>query len=385
MEVDPVAHIALPRIVVATESGHAVDAEQKAWVHASGRVLWELRRYCSAYLPRRQKLNLSHYLRDNKGNLRVWFETVGAVDALMESQHAVKDRDGQLHSYHHAEYSISTRGVIAMLLGSAVYRRVAAEKQLCFHVLVGLFRATNPVQVLDRATIDAIHFTVDVKSKVITWKAVREHGLRHCHLCRIGASGVFCSHMQEVLDEYASYDASSFHVAWARVLQRLFESANMCSAMLPVLQALAAELSKAIDESVSREEAARSIRGTELLTNPASKKRLRIDEDFKQFIAVDQAQTKQARSSADATRSSGIYHGLVTGNAREWTVQRVQAKVLAAKTQFQGEGVLSLAFDSKRLGKPAEETAVYALFSPSSGAAAWLPVMVPAIAIMHRH
>eukprot|EP00971_Amphidinium_carterae_P145610 2885878-Amphidinium_carterae.1 len=143
---DPVAHIVLPRIVAATESGDSVDAEQKAWIHSSGCVLWELRRFCIAFLARRKTLNLSQYLRDNRSNLSVWFERAGAGNALQESQQSLKDRGGAMQCHNHAEFSIASHGILALLIGSSLGRRVAAEQQLCFHLLVGLFRAVNPEQ-----------------------------------------------------------------------------------------------------------------------------------------------------------------------------------------------------------------------------------------------
>eukprot|EP00971_Amphidinium_carterae_P210552 4178017-Amphidinium_carterae.1 len=94
MALDPVSHVALPRIVSLTECGESLNAEQKAWVHETGTVVWELRRFVIAFLPRRKALDLSHYLRDNRANLTDWFNCAGAVSPVNDSQQAVRDRGG---------------------------------------------------------------------------------------------------------------------------------------------------------------------------------------------------------------------------------------------------------------------------------------------------
>eukprot|EP00971_Amphidinium_carterae_P298760 5935641-Amphidinium_carterae.1 len=159
-------------------------------------------------------------------------------------------------------------------------------------------------------------------------------------------------------------DPASFHVGWVRTLQRLYTDANVCPAMEPMLRSVVARLSESIDTALAREDRAEQIRGTTLLRNAGSNKRLRIDEDLKAFLAVGQTQSKQSRSSAEAVRTSGIYHGDVPGNTRDWSI-------------------VSIAYDSKRLGKPAEETVVYAIYSPESGLAAWLPVVPVSCFLRH--
>eukprot|EP00971_Amphidinium_carterae_P214523 4257349-Amphidinium_carterae.1 len=276
MSNDVVSHISLPRVVGATESGESLDHEQKVWVHESGIVLWELRRLCVGYLPRRQTLELSRYIKDNRANMAEWFERTGAVDAIRESLQSVKSRGLDANSYNHAEYSITTRGAIALLLGSSLFRRGESQKQLCLHMFVGLLRAVNPEQV------------VLGSYEAITDASLRQRALEQCHLCRVSPSGVLCLHLHQVLQEFGAGDPASFHVDWVRTLQRLYTDANVCPAMEPMLRSVVAMLSESIDAALAREDRAQQIRGTTVLRNAGSNKRLRIDEDLKAFLAVEQ-------------------------------------------------------------------------------------------------
>ena len=60
------AKVELPTVVACAASGVRIDAEQKAWVHECGSVLWGLRRWLQPVFHRRKVLDLSHVIRDNQ-------------------------------------------------------------------------------------------------------------------------------------------------------------------------------------------------------------------------------------------------------------------------------------------------------------------------------
>ena len=141
------AKVELPTVVACTASGIRIDAEQKAWVHECGSVLWELRRLLQPVFHRRKVLDLSHVIRDNRQAWLQAFEMLQIAPGLYDSLESLRRRGVAPSPLHHSEFAMSTDAVFVVLISMSNSRHRVEEKELCLHLAAGFLTTTCPAQV----------------------------------------------------------------------------------------------------------------------------------------------------------------------------------------------------------------------------------------------
>lgn len=92
-------------------------------------------------------------------------------------------------------------------------------------------------------------------------------------------------------------------------------------------------------------------------------KRRKIDADFKQTIVNEVLQERRCKSGAAALRVMG---GVDDSLARRWEAKEMSAYQLTAVRISKGIRQISISSDAARLGEPAEETVLFAMWLPQA-------------------
>ena len=171
----------------------------------------------------------------------------------------------------------------------------------------------------------------------------------------------------------------SMHMGWVKMLQAMHQSLLHCPASVFLLTESVQHIAKAVDEAVRHRSSGGDVRHTQLLQNDATSSHLRIDEDFKRHLVQQSVQSKRAKIASSAVKAAGIFESDNPGIVSTWALEAMNARLQDIRAHFGScTGPLSVAFDGKRLGNPAEETVVVAILDPETEYGAFLPVMVPA-------
>lgn len=102
-----------------------------------------------------------------------------------------------------------------------------------------------------------------------------------------------------------------------------------------------------------------------------SKRKMRVDSDFKEAVVSTVVQLKRSRTSSAWLRAQGEFSDKL---AAPWTEKSLCASLSASWFAFRDGHIFPVAGDCSRIGKPAEETYVAAIFCPDVQRAAWAAV-----------
>ena len=215
--------------------------------------------------------------------------------------------------------------------------------------------------------------------KVFSLEWFRQCCIRHTHRCRHKCEGLFCSHLASMLSQMQAVSSDSMHMGWAKMLQAMQICVLVCPASVFLMTESVQHIAKAVDEAVRSKSFGGQVRHTQLLQNEATSSRLRIDEDFKRHLTQESVSSKRAKIAVSAVKAAGVFESDNPGIVSTWTLEAMHAKLESIRAHFGScTGPLSVSFDGKRLGNPAEETVVLSMLDPETTHGAFLPVMVPA-------
>ena len=94
---------------------------------------------------------------------------------------------------------------------------------------------------------------------------------------------------------------------------------------------------------------------------PRFRKRARVDEQFKTYVASEVARSKTAKNGSQLLR--GHADDFSPSLARAWAERELSAIRVAAPREFKGSLVIGVCEDGARLGSPPEETVYYCWWS----------------------
>jgi len=95
-----------------------------------------------------------------------------------------------------------------------------------------------------------------------------------------------------------------------------------------------------------------------------------IDEDYKRTIVEDTLKCKRARTGGQAMQADRLAD---PPTANKWNESAIVLQQSSAFIQFKATQTLSIVGDASRIGNPAENCEVMAVWSPEVNAAVWLP------------
>ena len=152
-------------------------------------------------------------------------------------------------------------------------------------------------------------------------------------------------------------------------------NANSCQSCEVLLRHWCDDLSNAIGDAVDSPEHSRDPLKAEQLEGPC--KKMRMDEDLRRVIIVDQVQEGIARTPAQALRFAG--HSATTGLGDAWMCQKLSEYLVSSWELMRTSGFVGVSSDGKRLGKPGkpgEDTNTSSCWNGLANLSVWLPIMV---------
>lgn len=344
-------------ITGARHDGKPIHFEAKVFYYrGTGHLYWELRRVVMYFCERVgiKRFELSRMLKKQRATWLALFAPM-EIDEEVAIQKSAKAHlcsasatlaEGS-SGLVRDEWTISTQGLVGLLLAWAVVRRGDDGRQYARAMLTALL---------------ARHAT-----------GVERVGAMACRLWRNAQlAGVQCdaaTEHQETCMHCAAIPSRPTPGAPAEFIQlvcRFVGIALVCKAAAAVIR----EFSQEVAESEARGGQTEDALGHTLLKWRG--KLRRVDEHFKQRMVVEQVRNGQARSARDvvaATRQAS------KAASERWTDNLISSSVMGAWKRF-GEApldrVCSIAEDAARIGNTGEETEVYSLWSQRHGEGLWL-------------
>ena len=350
-------------VCVPQTAGPPSSARLKVWSYETGECLLELFRVVDlaeqrSWQTRKHKFVLVHLPR-----WQSWWASSGVLGeeaiTFAPSEYAQREkaaRDAVAFTalpFTHQEYVVSMRGAITILLHACAFnphsqaKRLAAKQTLRAMLFAGL-----PTQ------MDAL------RQRVLPHEA-----LGHCSV-GADANGI-CAHLQDSWAALGDGDAINVDVLVSFLAHCSIQEAA-CPATRQALRTAVAFLTETLKSAVLE-------KGTGdvalLRTDDPTRvnKWRRIDEDVRGHVVRHGVVT--AGSSSAYLRSLG---GASAKSGSRWEEKELLCAQSAAWLTAASARCLHVAVDGRRLGAPAKEHEVYAVYEPTTNVAWWCQPVVRA-------
>ena len=346
---------------IATDAGHIYRMDLKAWTDDE-RVSWEVRRLLQQQLVAEYSghIDYSSWLSHNKKNISEFFGRflIDYKQHVFPSRLAWQRGESSEARMLKAEYSASTSACVALQMWFMCTKRKAEQRlrAKCFlkaqmiHVHTIMFDCLelNWLQefsdmIGDQAFLcdegqDCVHI-VDMKHRM---QIIRESGL-------------------------------STPVELVEVLQLSgVHKHTDCKALMHAQCDLMAAVCMVIDEAINANLFEIDPLDLKRMSDPKSKRR-RLDEDFKRAVVTKAKEEGRAQSGAHFLRAEGSSAFRL---AQRWQVFEMLYHQSAGWRSFAHAKCIGLVSDAARLGDPAEEALVCALWAAGGSGSVVLPPQV---------
>ena len=208
------------------------------------------------------------------------------------------------------------------------------------------------------------------------WEALSMEALadEHSHLCKERINdAIYCFQLRAFHITLRTQCATEHANSALDNTDALLPFLEQCDAAKKLVEGILCFFAGVVEEKV-----------TSLGVSDASKwshcmgqaKRRRMDQDFKNWVTVENVHGQAAPSAA----ASAASHAVHLSTTRRWIERSVTQHVLDCWQSLgkSVDGVWSLVEDGARFGQPARETQVYALWAANRGYGAWtLPQVFP--------
>ena len=330
--------------------GEQVEINFKAAVFNEGPVYWELRRIFIVLCEgSRKTLRLHKIIHQNKASWDTTWQHFGLnpADVLKPSLRAAmaRSQDDVNDPYVSGEFTVSTAGLLTLLLNQAATRHKVAERD----VAEGMLRAW---------------LLKCGSSAVLAEDAIRGAWGRFKHLCTLAPrtnDRCPCSNHFFGVD----LDRTLLRMSWATFTSMMVRAVPMmelpgvgCDVVRHVTQAWVQALVTHI-ENVLRLSEAGDILKQPPLKFGSQQRSLRIDEDYKQSVVVDLVKSGKAHCGWSTLRAHGDCDASC---ATWWEADRLGGYHAAVQRQFHDSMTISVTQDGKRRGNPAEDYVLYQLW-----------------------
>lgn len=348
--------------------GQGLSLTWKMWAYTDGRCFWEIRRVLLHLHRRRKIVKVSHQINVEKEAWTLFMELLGfrwaqhyrastratahaasrGAEPHGEGSTAPNDEDDE---YTRDEHSISTPGLIALLLCTCIFKKIKACQSEARYMLLGLFSVTLPRELCEALPRSEWLATASTK-------------------CTLG--GTPCCHMAHWIDVQKRSDYLHC-VNVVDELRCLSHVAHGCAGACAILNSFILAVAEIVEKK------AQNIGDTDAtktkLLEGSCKKKLRVDEDYKvQKMELGASGSGKCSSSSQAIAADReVAHESL---GRRWCEQSVARRIAQLWMQnsngAQLDGVHSVAEDGARLGQPAEETVIYAYWNARHQCSSWL-------------
>lgn len=335
-----------------TPAGQTVDVLWSARTLGDGQALWWQLRYVldSACIGKRQYAHL--VIRDNLSSVwePVWSRCgVSSETAFVSSLRSVAAGGGDIASNNVAdEHMLSTIGLLIVLLAWGAGRRKAIDRQqaiVCLEVM--LFKLLSAEEAMvSRAAAD------DERAYALC--ANREERAE------------LCSCLGAAFEGWGAGRAPQ--ASLATLLVGLMRSA-FCDAATALLRKLLRRVAATAEGAADERLGNGALELRDACRTPAHKRR-RMDPDLREALVSTGVRRGLAQTPAQIARAREISAESSVRTAVATTLASYRAEM---HLRMRDAPHLSIAFDGKRLGKPAKETIVIAAWQGDHQEGMWLP------------
>ena len=337
------------------ECGRTVEGKWKAFLYDDGPVFWELRRVVLDCLNgARQNLELSKIVKNVQESGWRYLELLGTdfEQSVIPSFKACCSRDEEaiVGPLVRSEWTVSTKGLVAWLVLWAASSHDHERRQRVDALLrAWLSKAVDPSLANPSAW--------SVWLLAVGGRCEQDPDHRG-----------LCSHLACVITDVDLGDGLLKWRYLATVLLRLFGLGTACPAAVAFQSHLVDAVVKSIHGRLDDIEWESDISKFPLLQG--SKRKLRIDEDYKREVGQGLVGNKRVHSGAQFARATG---DVAACTARQWDGNYMLQYRAACKATCELGEVLWLSSDASRIGQPAEETTVCLAWDHSSNRGVILP------------
>lgn len=324
--------------------GELFEADHKAWLYTSGKVSWELRRLLQHKSTPGTKLVVHKVLKQQKQVWMAEFEFFGcqggALKYSFKAARCARDTEALDDECTRQEYALSTHALLVPMIHWARASRLQEAKARARGLREG--------------------FIAKVGGRIDSWRTMlTEFFQSEAHLCAPEiAEGSVCLHGEDITSTPSFNSARSwFGLVGALLMMRSVCSA--CSCCRLVLLRFVAEFSTRTDERALNDDASIGFNDDvqRRATVASSRKRFRVDEDYKHEAAARKLKMHQEANAGRAIRTDGSQ--VAVTNGRWWEAQVCLEHQAGCLHELEGTRILHICKDGSRLGEPAEETIVY--------------------------
>lgn len=206
----------------------------------------------------------------------------------------------------------------------------------------------------------------------------------HLELCAIGAANGVCEHIRSFGGDLKKFFGGgvSQNRRWYEDLVKVFVALRqaqwVCGAAARWKREVAIVIAEAIDEAVADRPCSDPL---DIKHLRAKSKKRRTDIDFEMAVVRRLQVESRASSSASFARAR---NDISDKTATCFDEASLRWHISSGWMSFVSCQRFALAFDASRLGEPAEETEVYALWSPCNGKAIYLAPQAPKHGVLCR-
>ena len=340
----------------ALEDGQVVGINWKAVEFADDTVLFELRDIVLSVVDRKagqHPVQIGEFLRSSSFIQPVLNE-YQVQDGIVPSIKSYKSTGVVPHLKARQEYQVNLEATLLLLLCLVVHRRLLAERGLANLSL--------------RLLLEACSLSGDVVDQML--QAACQTA---CPLCAEQLDNGVCIHLRQagLQGERGEHQSPA---AWLRDLfVEVFRLRGAgCPAAIRLTKSLVHRTSLIIAETIQGGKFKGDVMKRELLKQPCSKKRMRVDEDYRWQLTNGTVQQNKARSGRQVARvlNDSVDPGVVS---KYEEVEMARYMVAASRALQAASGTFSVSHDGVRVGDPAEETLFSVLWSASVDIAVVLP------------
>lgn len=361
MEIQPQVY-STSRIVhsLASDDGALISICWKATLFDDDLVLMQLREVVLDVVSggdRHKPVLIHQFLRANRAFADAFASVAVGEDALVGSIKSYASSKQEPPKHARQEYQVSMEGLLVVLLHMAHHRHAVLERRRAAECLHVFFEAMHVSCRQASLALESALGHARIKCDVNTHNGVCEH-LTLAHVCLP---------MQE----------NQSPGGWlAERMTRVFGVLGLgCEAVSAFCRHLingAAELSRA---DIMTGKHVKNEGKVDLIKQSTGKRRMRVDEDWREEVAVGSVEKKRAATGRNFARAhADSVSSTVVPKYEEADLARYM--VASNRTFKDKHGVFSVTEDAIRVGDPPEECLIIALWSASVERAVFLPPQV---------
>lgn len=333
----------------------------KGWKHECEEfhgVAWELRRVIENLLAKEQALSKRTRQDSDRWARYLDAASLKLATELIDSKKAatMKKRGVELPDYVKEEYQLTTKGLLALLVGLSQDSREKTRRDAAVVFFSGFLRRML-------VAVEAVLSGVEAYLRAV----MCAHDA--CPFRADGASS--CNCVLPICDTCGGTEGTPESIIVV-VCGMLFKQQETCVDSAKWYATLVENLAKIIDDEAEGADED-PLKFGEVVIRTASGKARRVDADYKRAVLNAAAGRMMAKTPQAMLRARGEF---ADSTADGWVIESLGRLRVAQLLSFKDAQAVGLAFDAGRFGQPKEDVLLVAACLPEKGLGAWLAPQV---------